>query len=366
MKNIDLTEEQKKAILDLWNKCVKEKQEESLSLKSCVEAAFPGKNYDGRSAQGRAVKSFLASRKLKYEAAAPKIRDNTVELTDDQKEFIANNHSSASSFEMARTFWPERKISSNCYEVKAINDYKSSLPNQIKQGTPENKEEGGYSPPKSVNGLIPLVNRYCNTDYIKEDKLKEIERKNLKTLLGHMNGFSYLHKIKGFLDTQDVDLFESSFVRFCFDKYDITQEEVDLYLLLCAELVNKDNLDKYEQDLRDRLESKLDDNSTQNVKAITDAINNAQQKCNESLKQIRELTKYLETQRKERLKSRGAGYADMTKILEQWQFEESRKDLIRIAKLQKELEVEEIGRLNSLDDTIALIMGATEEELLHG
>lgn len=372
--DFSLPEDIKQQVVEYWNSAVRENDYSKLDLPKIVGHVYPGKK--GTSREGRAIKLFLSSKNLKYTPQLPKSRADKVDLTDEQKTFISENLHLSSPMELAQALFPQKKLNPNSLELKAVKEYIESLPEEILKEANYKKEEirSGkpserceYSPPKSMGGLIPVVNKYCKTNYLKESDLKEVERKSLHVLLGHLNGYSFLNKIRSYKKKEDQELFESCFIRYCYDKYDVTQEQVDLYLLLCNENVNQNNLKIYEDKLREALQDKLDADDSKNVKAITDAINNAQSKLNESTKQIQTITKYLENEKEKRIKERGAGSADMTKIIEAFQFEKSRQQLLMVAEKERvDEEEEELERIKTLEDTIMLIAGATEEELLYG
>jgi hypothetical protein len=63
-KEIVLTDDQKKLILDRWN----DKEKAAPGLKELIALAF-GEGFDGRSFQGKAVKEYLASRSLRARPA---------------------------------------------------------------------------------------------------------------------------------------------------------------------------------------------------------------------------------------------------------------------------------------------------------
>ena len=65
MEEITLKKEQEEAILDMWNKCSKDS---APSLIELIQDAAGFEGRDGRSKEGRAVKKFLASRKIKARA----------------------------------------------------------------------------------------------------------------------------------------------------------------------------------------------------------------------------------------------------------------------------------------------------------
>ena len=64
-EKIQLSEEQKQNIVNEWNS----REENPPSLLELIKIAFPDKNVDGRSKEGKAVKAFLASRSIKARAA---------------------------------------------------------------------------------------------------------------------------------------------------------------------------------------------------------------------------------------------------------------------------------------------------------
>ena len=52
-----------------------------------------------------------------------------------------------------------------------------------------------------------------------------------------MHTFRFNHQINNYETQNDRDLFESSFIRYTNDKSDLTQEEVDQYIVLCTEII---------------------------------------------------------------------------------------------------------------------------------
>ena len=58
--------------------------------------------------------------------------------------------------------------------------------------------------------------------------------------------------------------------------------------------------------------------------------------------------------------------ASILNLVELWKEEESRKNLIKLAELQKESVKDEVNRLSSIDEVKARILGLTEEEAING
>ena len=78
-----LTEEQKQKILDEWNS----RPDSPPALLELIKLAFPDEEIDGRSKKGRAVKGFLASRKIKARGSH-EYQPKETDLTEEQKEYI--------------------------------------------------------------------------------------------------------------------------------------------------------------------------------------------------------------------------------------------------------------------------------------
>ena len=61
------------------------------ALLTLIQKAFPDKNFDGRSKEGRAGKAFLATSKIHARGSHEYHPKEKKVLTDEQKEFIDNN-----------------------------------------------------------------------------------------------------------------------------------------------------------------------------------------------------------------------------------------------------------------------------------
>ena len=90
LETIELTEEQKRLVLDEWNN----RPDNPPGIKELTEKAFPDvpeELKDGRSKYGRAVKIFLATRKIKAHGAHEH-QGRIINLTEENKEFIEKMH----------------------------------------------------------------------------------------------------------------------------------------------------------------------------------------------------------------------------------------------------------------------------------
>jgi len=74
----------------------------------------------------------------------------------------------------------------------------------------------------------------------------------------------------------------------------------------------------------------------------------------------------LKGKRSERLANQVKDNASILNLVQMWKDEETRKEMIKMADMRREVLKGEIGRLSSMDDVKARIFGLTEEEVLDG
>ena len=123
---LELTNEQKLDIINVWNS----RKDDPPSLLELIQdvAGFKGK--DGRSKEGRTVKAYLASRQLKARGAQEYQPVNKTELTESQKEYIANNVQTMNGVEMAKAIFDNQSLTNLNIETRTVNKYTKILREQ--------------------------------------------------------------------------------------------------------------------------------------------------------------------------------------------------------------------------------------------
>ena len=79
-----LTEEQQLKLLNGWNS----RADNPPSLNDLVKIAFDREDLDGRSKEGKAVKTFLASRQIRPKKSYEYQAKGLIELSQEQKEYV--------------------------------------------------------------------------------------------------------------------------------------------------------------------------------------------------------------------------------------------------------------------------------------
>ena len=366
-KNIELNEDQQLAILKEWN----ERKDNPPYIGELIELVFsdiPEDLKDGRSKYGRAVKKFLAEKSLTAKVTSKHYPKEKIELTEDQKEFISNNCSAMKPMEMTRLLFEDDKISALDLRYKVVSEFINTIPNQViySDSNEDVPAEGGYAPPKSESRAVVRVNKYVHNGIDKEKITAKIKR-NLSTLIAYMHTFRFLHQIGTYSVETDRELFESSFVRYTWDKSDLSQEEVDQYIVLSAEVVIASNIQRRVERLQTLLDQNAEDTEGRRMAmSLVEAINTAQTEYNQCVNRQTKLLNELKEKRSQRLSKVLQESASILNLVELWKDEESRNKMIKIAEIRKKNVSSEIERLGSMEDIKSRIMGISEEEVLNG
>lgn len=362
-KDITLSNDQKKAVIDLWN------DEEPPMIKDLIIAAFPDidkKFYDGRSIYGKAVKSYLAEKGLQAGVTSKYIK-KICELTEQQEEFIYNNCSTMKALEMTRELFGS-SVTPLDQKHKKVKEYLQTIDNKVifSDIIKEDVSTKDYIPPKTEQKAITKINKYVH-EGLDKNNLKTSDRKAIAKLIGYMHTYRFIHQISTYTAIKNKELFESSFVRYTHDKPDLTQEEVDQYITLSAEMVIGANIQVRVERLQELLDQCAEETDGKKIAmSLTESIGTAQTEYNQCINRQTKLLNELKEKRSQRLSKEIKENASILNLVEMWKSEESRVKMIKLAELRKKSLKEEVDRLSSLDEIKCRIMGLTEDEVLNG
>jgi len=362
MNEIDLSQEQKDLIIKTWN----DRKDNPPSLQELTQIVFPDiPNIDGRSKYGKAVKNFLASRELKVKTKSEYTPKDRIDFTQEQKDYITNNASSMSAVDLARDLFNNYGLNNLSIEARSIQEYLDSLPKQIQSNTSDREDDqGDYKPPKNLERALVRVNKYV-LNGMDKDKLTAKQKKDLNSLISYLHTYRFLHQISTYVTSQDRELFESSFIRYAYDKSDLTQEEVDQYIILATEVVISSNIQRTIQTLQEQIDVEVSSGNRIPMPLI-EAVTSARTEYNQCVTRQQKLLNDLKVKRSERLSNLVKENASILNLVQMWKDEDTRKEMIKMADMRREILKGEVGRLSSMDDVKARIFGLTEEEVLDG
>lgn len=360
-EEIQLSETQQLDILNGWNN----KPNNPPSLNELVKIAFPQlESADGRSKEGRAIKAFLSSRQIKARGAQEYIPKDKAELSEEDKEYIANNASTMRAVEIARAIFKNDNLTNLNQETRAVNDYIKTLDRKIVYGDPAEIPESEYKPPKTIDRILARVNKYVH-EGIDKDKMTTKHKRDLQAIIGYLHAYRFLHQINTYETQTDRELFESSFVRYTYDKSDLSQEEVDQYIVLSTEVVISSSIQRTIQILQGQIEREVESGGRIPM-TLVDAVTSARTEYNQCVNRQQKLLNDLKIKRSDRLGKQIKDNASILNLVEMWKDEESRLKMIKLAELQKKSIAQEVERLTTMDEIKCRILGLSTDEALNG
>lgn len=362
MSQITLTQDQQDLIVKIWN----DNKENPPSLQDLTQKIFPEiPNLDGRSVYGKAVKNFLASRSLKVKTKSEYTPKNRIDFTQDQKDYISNNASLMSPVEISRELFSNYSLNNLSIEARSVQEYLDTLPKQVQAVDQDDQSsQEDYKPPKNLERAMVRVNKYV-LNGIDKDKITIKQKKELTSLISYLHTYRFLHQISTYLSADDRELFESSFIRYTFDKSDLTQEEVDQYIVLSTEVVISSNIQATIQTIQEQIDNEVSSGNRLPM-PLVEAVNSARTEYNQCVGRQQKLLNDLKVKRSERLSNQAKDNASILNLVQMWKDEDTRKEMIKMADMRREVLKTEIGKLSSMDDVKARIFGLTEEEVLDG
>ena len=353
MSNIELTEAQKNQIQEEFAR--------NPDLKHITKTVFGDDSLDGRSKEGRAVRSFLISNNLEFTTTlVPRVDE--INLTSENKEFLMSNNieRGMNALEVTRLTFKDRGIQPLSQQHRTVMDF-------LRQHRPEIVDDNEmltndkWSPPKSLSRAIKKVNDWAGQNF-EEISIQTKQKKMCEKLLLYLKSPRFVHFINQYSTIADRDLFESEFVRTVWDKPDLTNDELNLYITVCTNYVRQ----KHIQQRIDRLNNMLNDTDNERdiTLRLTELIKATSEELNQCEKRIESLTKDLNGSRQARLKARGEQNGSIAALVEAFQEKEERDRMILMAEMQNKLIEEEADRLETMDEYKARILGISKKEIL--
>jgi hypothetical protein len=364
---MELTEEQKELIR------VELKKDSEITLSALTSKVFNDPSIDSRSKKGRLVKSYIVENNLEYKDRSVFQRDR-VSLSEEQKEFIKNNFKSQHYLDMARLLFNNKDLTHLNLESREV----SKFVEQLKKGEPDyldmtvyvpssdQQNITEYIPPRRMDHTLFRINKYLNLGW-ESSKLKATQLKQVETLQRYLNTFSFCYQINTYKREDDRKLFEDAFIRYTYDKDDLTQEELDQFITLCTEAVTASTILQQVEDLRQLLRQASEEEEGRNIKmTLNEAISSLQTEYNQCRNRQAKLYKSLVDDRAKKIQERKEENASILNLVQAWKDEERRKSIINLAEAQKQNLEQEAKRLSSMDELKAVIRGVNIDEMCYG
>jgi hypothetical protein len=346
----ELSDEQKESILNIFK--------ENPNIIEITKKVFNDDKLDGRSKEGRAVSKFLAENGLKAKTTK-RAKSENINLSQDQIDEILEMCEDGMNTSQIADLLFDKEVKRLSNEWRAVNEI-------VNQKSEEEKDEGQdssgrYIPPQAISRIIKKIND--STGYgLEEDKMSRNQKHCCDKLRINLSNSRFVAIVNNYTNPRDKELFEQEFVRLTWDKPDLTADELNLYMNVAKEIINLELITGHLQKLNDMFESADDqDEMTVRLAEIIKAKSSEYHQCES---RIENLTKKLQGDRGARLANKQKETASFLSIVQLFQEEEERKNMVRIAEMQKQVIKEEAKRLEGMAAWKARVLGIGIEDVL--
>ena len=343
---INLTQEQKDLILESFKT--------DPNIINITKIVFDDESLDGRSKEGRAVTKFLAKNGLKAKTTKRE-KQKEINLSDEQLNIIDSMRRDGFNTSEIADILFNRTVPRLSAEWRAVNEV-------LHQEREESKEEQtNYVPPNAVSRIIKKIND--STGYgLEEGKMSRTQITCCDKLRINLSNSRFVAIVNNYTNPRDKDLFEQEFIRLTWDKPDLTADELNLYMNVAKEIINLELITCHLQKLNDMFES-ADDQDEMTVR-LAEIIKAKSAEYHQCETRIENLTKKLQGDRGARLANKQKETASFLSIVQLFQEEEERKNMVRIAEMQKEIIKKEAQKLEGMAAWKARVLGIGIEDVL--
>ena len=344
---MDLTDEQKELALDMFN--------DDPNIINITKRVFEDDSLDGRSKEGRAVSKFLAKNGLKAQTTKrPKSDDVT--LSEDQVEKVLEMEGEGFNTSQIADVLFNKEVKRLSNEWRAVND----ILGQDREA-PADESLATYASPQAISRIIKKIND--STGYgLEENKMSRNQRTCCDRLRINLSNSRFVAIVNNYINSRDKELFEQEFIRLTWDKPDLTPDELNLYMNVCKEIINLELITSHLQKLNDMFES-ADDQDEMSIR-LAEIIKAKSSEYHQCETRIENLTKKLQGDRGARLASKQKDTASFLSIVQLFQEEEERQNMVRIVEMQKQVIRKEAEKLEGMAAWKARVLGIGIEDVL--
>jgi hypothetical protein len=329
-------------------------------LTELTRIVFEDESLDGRTKEGRAVRSFLVEESLEYKTTRKEKRDD-IEFTEEQGEFILKYAKEGmSAYEISKILFPDVNVTNLSKEVIELAEYIKNLDPALLSPS-ENALNNTYFAPKAASRVIKKVNDYCCED-LSEKELTRQEMDNIESSIKFLSAPRFVQVMNTYSAMDDRYLFEAEFIRSVWDKPDLTSDELNLYINVCMDYIHLKNISKAIDKLN-RMFEECEDQRDMTVR-LAELLKTKSEEYNQCEKRQETLIARLNGDRKERVKNRHKDNASILSLVRVFQNEADRKRMVEMAEKQKLLIREEADGLEKMDVWKARVLGITKDEAI--
>ena len=330
------------------------------NLNELTQKCFRDNDLDGRTKEGRSVREYLIENNIDYKTTRRRPQDK-IELSDSQKDFIIQQaEEGLSSLEIAKLIFPKKQVKPLSNEQRTVLAHINEI-NPDFVPSQDYASVNDYVAPKSSSRVLKKINDATGLA-LEENKLNRQNQICVKRLQINLSNSRFLKIINNYLNKQDRELFEQEFIRLSWDKPDLTADELNLYLNVCKEVINLEVVSALLNKLNDMFD--VNGEQTEVTLRLSDIIKTKSQEYHQCETRIENLTKKLQGDRAERMKKNQKDSASFLAIVQMFQEEEERKNMVHMAEMQKKLIKKEAERMEGMAEWKARILGISQDDAI--
>jgi hypothetical protein len=352
MNKVNLTEDQKQFI---------QKNKDKLTdLGEMTRSVFMDESLDGRTTEGRSVREYLIEIGQKFDTTKA-VPAKNITLSEEQKSFISGYAKDGmNAFQISKIIFADGGVTPLSKETIVIADFiRESMP----EGLADQDSARGveYNPPCSVLAAVKKINSVSGTK-LNQEKLTRHEKLCAENLTNLLSSPRFTSQINSYTSQGDRLLFEAEFTRACWDKPDLTPDEINMYINVCMDYINLKQIEIQKLKLNDMFNAAEEE--TDLTMRLTEILKTKSEEYNQCINRIDRAITKLQGDRSKRLQSRQQSTASMLSLVKLFQEEEERNIMIKMAEMQKKIISEEAERMEAMPEWKARVLGISRDEAI--
>jgi hypothetical protein len=361
VSDIELTEEQKLMVLKFW-----EQSNIPPPIADIVKKVWPDATkemLDGRYAWAKAIKSLLVQNDLPLNLLQPPPK--FVTLTDEQKEYIVNHCQTMKPVEMTRELFQNQMLSPMSAEAREVLAHIKQIDPAM---VPDSDSPGDiYKPPRQVPHVLVRIKKYVNiTRSWDKDKLTPTQKKSCEALIHYLHDMRFCRQINSYEKVEDKITFESEFIKYCYNKPELEQEEISQYVALCSFVVQEFNIKNHIEMLQRNIEREYEEKDGKISGNLIEALESARSDLGSCTLRQGKLYESLTEKRSEKMSKELKDKESLLNLFNTWKNYDSRQQLIKIRQKDKESLRKQIEEIEDMSELKQRVLGLTIDDIIDG
>jgi hypothetical protein len=212
-----------------------------------------------------------------------------------------------------------------------------------------------------VLAAVKKINSVSGTK-LNQEKLTRHEKLCAENLTNLLSSPRFTSQINSYTSQGDRLLFEAEFTRACWDKPDLTPDEINMYINVCMDYINLKQIEIQKLKLNDMFNAAEEE--TDLTMRLTEILKTKSEEYNQCVNRIDRAITKLQGDRSKRLQSRQQNTASMLSLVKLFQEEEERNIMIKMAEMQKKIIDEEAERMEAMPEWKARVLGISRDEAI--